>query len=286
MPSRNRTTNEETIRKLVRKESSKTRNYKNFSRSDFEPTFNNTIIREKDDFKLAVQKLEKELTRTLDKLTPLEDRKKKRQPSRPWYSATLKEQRKIVRLREHIYKRDRQQHQWKAFTRECNRCTGMLEEATLDSRQLFQLVDTLLGCKEDNPLPETTSNSALVEDFVSFFHDKIDNIRIRFKDIPPCKPNEKCNVPLLRKFTPVSAKELEKTINSMPSKTCALDIMPTARLKEVLGTILPSLAHVVNKSLDQGAFYTPWKEALVKPLGKKTLLVSCSEEFQGISFFL
>ena len=51
----------------------------------------------------------------------------------------------------------------------------------------------------------------------------------------------------------------------MPSKTCALDIMPTARLKEVLGTILSSLAHIVNKSLDQGTFYTNWKEALVKP---------------------
>ena len=51
------------------------------------------------------------------------------------------------------------------------------------------------------------------------------------------------------------AKELEKTIPSMPSKTCTLDIKPTARLKEVLGTILPSVAHIVNKSLDQGVFY-------------------------------
>ena len=46
----------------------------------------------------------------------------------------------------------------------------------------------------------------------------------------------------------------------MPSKTCALDIIPTARLKEVLVTILPSLAHVVNKSLEQGVFYSNWKK--------------------------
>ena len=58
----------------------------------------------------------------------------------------------------------------------------------------------------------------------------------------------------------------------MSSKTCALDIMPTARLKEVLGTILPSLTHIVNKSLDQGEFYTSWKEALVKPLVKNRIL--------------
>ena len=96
----------------------------------------------------------------------------------------------------------------------------------MDSKQLFQLVGTLLGHEEDNPLPDTTSDSALVEDFASFFYDKIENIRIRFKDIPPYKLNEKCNLPLLRKFTPILAKELERTINSMPSKTWALDILP------------------------------------------------------------
>ena len=71
-----------------------------------ETTFNNTIITEQDYFELAVQELEKELTRTLDELAPLEDRRQKKQPSRLWYSATLKERRNIVRTGEHIYNRD------------------------------------------------------------------------------------------------------------------------------------------------------------------------------------
>ena len=147
-----------------------------------------------------------------------------------------------------------------------------------DSKQLFQLVGSLLGCREDNPLPEATSDSALAEDFASFFHYEINNIRSRFNNI-----HEKCNVPLLRKFTPVSARQLEKTITSMPSKTCALDIMPTARLKEVLGTILPSLVHIVNKSLDQGTLYTDWKEALVKPLVKKMSLGTTMTNYRPVS---
>ena len=160
-----------------------------------------------------------------------------------------------------------------------------VEEATTDSKQLdlFQLVGSLLSCKEDNLLPEATSNSALVEDFASFFHDKIDNIRSRFNNIQPYKPNEKYNVPLLRKFVPASARQLEKTITNMPSKTCTLDIMPTTRLKEVLGTILPLLAHVVNKSLDQGTFYTDWKEALVKPLLKKMSLGTTMANYRPVS---
>ena len=69
----------------------------------------------------------------------------------------------------------------------------------------------------------------------------------------------------------------------MPSKTCALDIMPTARFKEVLGTILLSITHIVNKSLDQGEFYTSWKEALVKPLVKKKILGTAMTNYRPVS---
>ena len=158
-----------------------------------------------------------------------------------------------------------------------------VEEATTDSRQLFQLVGTLLGCKEENPLPEATSDSILAEEFAGFFHDKIDNIRSRFNTTAPYKPEGKCDVPLLNKFMPISATQLEKTITSMPSKTCALDIMPTARLKEVLGTILLSITHIVNKSLDQGEFHTSWKEALVKPLVKKRILGTTMTNYRPVS---
>ena len=78
-------------KQLVKAESSKTKSYKNFNPSDFEANFNNTSILEQDSFEQAVIELEKELTRTLDKLAPLQDRRKKKQPSRPWYNAILKE---------------------------------------------------------------------------------------------------------------------------------------------------------------------------------------------------
>ena len=69
----------------------------------------------------------------------------------------------------------------------------------------------------------------------------------------------------------------------MSSKTCSLDIIPSARLKEVLGTILPSLRHIVNKSLAQGEFYTDWKEALVKPLVKNRLLGTALTNYRPVS---
>ena len=48
-------------------------------------------------------------------------------------------------------------------------------------------------------------------------------------------------------------------------------------------TILPSLAHIVNKSLDQGAFYSEWKEALVKPLVKKKSLGAIKTNYRPVS---
>ena len=76
----------------VRIESSKIRNYKNFSTSSFETSFNDSTILYQDNFELAVKALERELTWTIDELAPLQDRRKKKIPSRPWYNSTLREQ--------------------------------------------------------------------------------------------------------------------------------------------------------------------------------------------------
>ena len=62
-------------KQLVSIESSKTRSYKDFNSSDFNTSFNNDNMLEQDNFEQAVVELEKELTRTLDKLAPLKDKR-------------------------------------------------------------------------------------------------------------------------------------------------------------------------------------------------------------------
>ena len=58
----------------------------------------------------------------------------------------------------------------------------------------------------------------------------------------------------------------------MKPKTCALDLIPTSKLQEIIEGCIPAITHLINSSLDQGAFCDIWKEALVKPLIKKKLL--------------
>ena len=97
------------------------------------------------------------MTRALDELTPLEDRGKQKRKSRPWYNSQLLEQRKVTRNRERAFIKYREDHHWRAFSRERNRYNRILEfnkrhyiitkvsESTNGSRQLFKFVGNLLG---------------------------------------------------------------------------------------------------------------------------------------------
>ena len=58
-------------KQLVRTESSKTRSYRDLNPRDLKDSFDNSNIIAQDDFVLAVQELERELTKTLDELAPL-----------------------------------------------------------------------------------------------------------------------------------------------------------------------------------------------------------------------
>ena len=75
---------------------------------------------------VAYNEFTQELTRTLDKIAPIEEKKKLNGKNRPWYSNELLEQRKVTRKREKIYNTYKQEYQWKAFTRERNNYNRML----------------------------------------------------------------------------------------------------------------------------------------------------------------
>ena len=49
-----------------------------------------------------------------------------------------------------------------------------VNESTNDSRMLFKLVGNLLRKKDKNTMSPSTSNSQLVEEFMKFFHNKIE----------------------------------------------------------------------------------------------------------------
>ena len=124
--------------------------------------------------------------------------------------------------------------------------------------------------------------SQLSEDFATYFLDKIEKIRQRFKGIEQYQPSE-LEIPQLVKFALVTTSRLGQIIRQMPSKTCQLDDVPTAKLQEILEGCLPSITHIVNSSLGQEKFCEDWKEAIVKPLIKKKEIGTQNSNYRPVS---
>ena len=72
----------------------------------------------------------------------------------------------------------------------------------------------------------------------------------------------------MERFSTPAEQEIYQTIIGMPSKSCELNTIPTIFLKKVLKQCLPSIAKIVNLSLDTGEFCKRWKSAVVGPLIK------------------
>ena len=142
-------------------------------------------------------------------------------------------------------------------------------------------MNSVLGRKDDNPLPPTRTDKQLMEDFATYFLNIIDKIRDKFAGIEPYKPRQ-LDIQQLVKFVPVTSSQLEKTIKKMQPKICDLDIIPTSKL-EILPGCLPSITHLVNSLLDQGTFSEDWKEVLVKPLIKKKSLGTQNSNYRPVS---
>ena len=96
--------------------------------------------------------------------------------------------------------------------------------------------------------------------------EKIDRIKAKFNNVPPYKPQMKEDLPRLAKFANITETETHNIINRMQTKNCELDKISTKLLKSILPSVLPSLTHIINLSLDQGKFDEEWKTAIVRSL--------------------
>ena len=84
-------------------------------------------------------------------------------------------------------------------------------------------------------------------------------------------------------FHPLLQVEVEKIINTSPSKSCDLDPIPTTLLKVILPSVITILTEIINKSLTSGIFPDRLKVTLVRPLLKKANLDLIEINYRPIS---
>ena len=94
------------------------------------------------------------------------------------------------------------------------------------------------------------------------------------------KLNENC---CFDKFTKVSESDVKRTVMSLSTSSCELDPISTKLLKDNIDTLLPGITSIVNISLQNGYFSNKLKEAVIRPLLKKSGLPLVYKNFRPVS---
>ena len=87
----------------------------------------------------------------------------------------------------------------------------------------------------------------------------------------------------LEEFKELNNAELMEIINSLQTKSCELDVLPTYMIKENLELFIHIIRKIVNASLRKGYFHRDWKKAVLKPLLKKATLQHNEPNYRLVS---
>ena len=109
-------------------------------------------------------------------------------------------------------------------------------------------MSNLTGKNTENSLPESKNIEKLSNEFADYFLEKIQIIRSEIDQHPKYQP-DRCDVPKLTEFHPMSDREILQIMNEMLTKNCELDAIPTAILKKLSPYIGEIITRIENASL-------------------------------------
>ena len=228
-----------------------------------------------------VEAYNKGLGKILDEHAPLVSRRVRDRPSAPWMTEGVREARRKRRRAERKWRKTHLtvHKQIYVHAMQSSRSVSILARKDYyfnkmkdckSSKQLFNVSDSLLGRNRSTCLPTDTAKSDLPQRFCDYFSDKIRTLRSDLDQRSPVTPTfQEYDGPLFAAFEPVSEKEIYDLILSMPTKSCALDPLPTQLAKTCLQDLLPLITNIINSSLCTGIVPSQFKQAVVTPLLKK-----------------
>ena len=132
-------------------------------------------------------------------------------------------------------------------------------------RKLWKTFSTVLGW---NRVAETEAGGPTAQGLLEYFTKKIADIRKSTGASPPTTRLPHSRV-ILDSFKLFTVDEVREVILSTKSKSCSLDPIPTAVLKEFLTELLPFVTEMCNRSLQLGRLPLSQRHAIVKPILKK-----------------
>ena len=221
-----------------------------------------------------------------DKYAPPQNKTITLRPHAPWYTEALRREKRERRKCERTATRtlltgDREiaEERYARRTVQIEQAkaayyTSQIDKNKGDSKTLFKLTNSLMGKNGETILPTHSCDKTLADQFLSFFHNKIDNIRTglcAIVDEPLVEiPDQSFNGVPLNCFSSVTLQEIRHIILKAPSKSCELDPLPSWLLKECVDELSPIVTSIVNASLNHAIVPLSLKTALIRPLLKKS----------------
>ena len=141
-----------------------------------------------DDLDTLMQEFDKKSKVALDKAAPLKTKSISTRHTNPWFDDQLRQQKRVVRRRERIWRESKTELTWIAFKVEKLRYKRMLKhtcinavseqvhECATDSKKLYKLNNNITDSQKENPLPDSNSPEVLAEEFGEYFITKIQKI--------------------------------------------------------------------------------------------------------------
>ena len=282
----------------VKKESmtSKTLEFRNLKQIDHSNLSSDLaeICVESDDIDTFVNTLETKLESVLEKHAPLIKKQITCRNPKPWFNSEILHLKRTLRKAERVWRKYGQSNQldkveelrleyhYKIIKEKTKVLCDKVITSKGDSKKLYKLVSELTGTKSENPMPSAESDHSLAENFADFFMNKINKIRESLEDYECYVPEER-DTSLLHNFQELTTDEVKKLIMELQTKSCELDKLPTHILKMHINELLQTITNLVNQSLKQGIFPSQWKQAIVRPLLKKTGLELVLSNYRPVS---
>ena len=215
------------------------------------------------------------ITALLDRMAPLTDLTVRDRHHQPWFDAESRATRRRVRRLERRCKTTQSPEAfavWRTALRASRKRShakaaiywrGKISSAKKDARSAWRTVNELLGERKSEC--DHTFSAAEFHDFID---GKVADIRAATSSA--AAPSFSVNATsTFSQFCTIDVDLVTAIIAESPTKTCALDPLPTWLLKECVSTLAPYVTKVINWTLTSGCFPTPWKHAIISLLIKK-----------------
>ena len=136
------------------------------------------------------------------------------------------------------------------------------------TKALYRLMSELAGWQSINHLPDPTTES-IAEEFADYFIDKINKICSDLEKHDKYKPLHMSLQQILSNFKPMTNEHDIRTINSMTTKSCESDSIPTTIFKKVAPFIIDEITAIINIYLQWGCLCKPAEKCHCLPSVKK-----------------